>query len=283
MIGWLIYSEYEAKRNQNYIDFYLEEGKKREIKFHLLIAERIEIGVKDSVWFLSYDGLAIKHPDFVICRIRYPLLTKQLEYMGIKTFNNSKISEIGNDKARTYQYVANANISIIDSVFCKKGFMKEKLETLSYPLIVKSTGGHGGTEVYLLEKREDISKVLSICQKEDVVIQPYISKSHQDLRVYVIGKKIIAAVLRTAKEDFRSNFCLGGDVRLYELSSREKEQIEKVIQLFDFGLVGIDFIIGDQGELLFNEIEDVVGSRMLYQCSNINIVDLYLEYIVNHL
>ena len=44
-------------------------------------------------------------------------------------------------------------------------------------------------------------------------------------------------------------------------------------------MVGIDFIIGDRNELIFNEIEDVVGARMLYQTSNINLVGLYLDYI----
>jgi gamma-F420-2:alpha-L-glutamate ligase len=116
-----------------------------------------------------------------------------------------------------------------------------------------------------------------------VVVQPFTGRRHQDLRVYVIGKEIIAAVLRTAKEGFRSNFSLGGEVRLYELSEEEKKIVELITGQFEFGLVGIDFIIGDEGELIFNEIEDVVGSRMLYQCSDINIVELYLKYILQQI
>jgi gamma-F420-2:alpha-L-glutamate ligase len=55
--------------------------------------------------------------------------------------------------------------------------------------------------------------------------------------------------------------------------------VNQILNLFDFGLVGIDFLIGDKGELIFNEIEDVVGARMLYQCTDINLVGLYLDYI----
>ena len=95
----------------------------------------------------------------------------------------------------------------------------------------------------------------------------------------MIGTEIIAAVLRTAKEGFKSNFSLGGEVSLYELSDSEIEIVNRIIGQFEFGLVGIDFIIGDDGELIFNEIEDVVGSRMLYQCSDINIVEKYLSFI----
>ena len=54
--------------------------------------------------------------------------------------------------------------------------------------------------------------------------------------------------------------------------------------LFDIGLAGIDFLIGDNGELIFNEVEDVVGARMLYQCvPDINLVGKYLDYILSRI
>ncbi len=283
MTGWLIYTEYEAERNKNYIQFYIDEGKQLNIDMILLIAERIHIGIKDGLWFLSYEGKEIKFPSFAICRMMYPLLTRQLEYMGIPVFNNSKVSFVCNDKARTYQHIAQLSIPMVDTIFGKKEFHNEVIKYIDYPSIIKTTDGHGGKEVYLIEKKSDIKELIPKIEDKDIVIQPYISKFKQDLRVYVIGTKIIACVLRTAKEGYRSNYSLGGKVELYELTDTQRADVNKIIQLFDFGLVGIDFMIGDQGELLFNEIEDVVGSRMLYQTSTINIVQLYLQYIVDEL
>lgn len=289
MNAWLIYSDFESKRNQKYIDFYMEEGKKLGITIKLLIAEKINFGVKDSIWFLFYEGQQLSKPDFAICRMIYPLLTVQLENMGIKVFNNSFVQAICNDKAKTYQFVAKVKIPMVDTLFCKKEFLTEKLKEITYPSIIKSVDGHGGTEVFLLKDSKDINDVVSLCTDKDIVIQPFVGKTHQDLRVYVIGNEIIAAILRTAKEGFKSNFCLGGDVKVYELSPDERKIVYKIIQLFQenstfgFGLVGIDFIIGNRGELIFNEVEDVVGSRMLYQCTDINIVSLYLEFIKDYL
>jgi gamma-F420-2:alpha-L-glutamate ligase len=48
---------------------------------------------------------------------------------------------------------------------------------------------------------------------------------------------------------------------------------------FDFGLVGIDFIFAEDGSLMLNEIEDVVGSRTLSALSDMNIVREYLTFI----
>ena len=50
--------------------------------------------------------------------------------------------------------------------------------------------------------------------------------------------------------------------------------------VYDTRYVGIDFILDDNNKFIFNEIEDVVGSRMLYQVSDIDIVDLYLNKII---
>lgn len=289
MNAWLIYSESESRRNREYINFHMEEGKKRDIHFKLLIVERIEFGIKEGKYFFTYEGKELISPDFAICRMIYPLLTRHLEYMEVPVFNNSFVSEICNDKARTYQFVGKIRVPMVDTVFCKKEFVHEKLKMVSCPSVIKTIDGHGGTEVFLLEDHTHMDDIVTGCHGKDIVIQPLIGKTHQDLRVYVIGEEIIGAVLRTAKEGFKSNFSLGGEIRLYELTDKERKTVSRIINLFQekagygFGLVGIDFIIGDHNELLFNEIEDVVGSRMLYQCTDINIVKLYLNFILEKL
>jgi gamma-F420-2:alpha-L-glutamate ligase len=285
MVGWLIYSNLDVEKNKRYIQFYLDEGKILNIDIKLILIENLVFGVKDNKWFITYKNKVIKHPDFAICRTIYPLLNKQLEYMGIPVFNNSHIAEICNDKAKTYQYVAQLGIDMVDSSFCKNILIKNQIEMILEPTVIKAAAGHGGSQVFLMQP--DISTTVESTKTDiynklngsDVVIQPLTGSKHQDLRVYIIGNEIIGSVLRTAREGFKSNFSLGGEVERYDLSSEESKLIRKIMDLFDIGMVGIDFIIGDKGELIFNEIEDVVGARMLYQCMDINLVGLYLKFI----
>ena len=300
MVAWIIYFREAAIYNQKYIQLHIEEGAKLGIHVKLILVEDLEFGVKDNQWFLYYHKENITIPDFAICRAIYPLLTKQLELMGIKVFNNSFVAEICNDKAKTYQYLAKTGIKMVDTCFYLNEQVPSILADIKGATVIKAVEGHGGSQVFLLqpedvkdfvtdsEAEEDIINYNSIKNRNtiingldhsNVVVQPLIGSRHQDLRVYVIGKEMIAAVLRTAKDGFKSNFSLGGEVRSYQLKEEEKNIVQKIIDQFDFDLVGIDFIIGDSGELIFNEIEDVVGSRMLYQCTDINIVQRYLEYI----
>ncbi len=329
MVAWIIYFSEAANYNKKYIEFHIEEGAKLGIDVKLILVEELEFGVSDNKWFLRYQDQEIPKPDFVIIRAIYPLLSRQLEYMKIPVFNNSFVSEICNDKARTYQYLAKTGIRMVNSCFYKNQLIPQVHTKMNGPTVIKAVEGHGGSQVFLMnpskkqlhkndsetedsakednskednskegttiegtakedvvidnsakgafdEKQEEIIKGLA---SSDVVVQPLTGNRHQDLRVYVIGKRIVASVLRTAKEGFKSNFSLGGEVSLYQLSKEESMLVQTIIDQFNFGLVGIDFIVGDQGELIFNEIEDVVGSRMLYQCSDINIVKEYLMYI----
>ena len=48
-------------------------------------------------------------------------------------------------------------------------------------------------------------------------------------------------------------------------------------------MVGIDFLVDEKGKFLFNEIEDVVGARMLYQLTSINLVEKYLQFILEQI
>jgi len=280
MKGWICYNHKDAVRNHGYIDFHIEEGKKLGMEMQLIYIEELQFGVNENTWVLEYQGRKIEKPDFAIVRMNYPLFSAQLEYMNIPVYNNSKVATICNDKAMTYQYVAKTGVDMVPSRFLHKTFLTN-IEKEKRPFVVKAVSGHGGSQVFLVTEETTKEELNNIIRKLDdhVVVQPLVKGKGQDLRVYIIGNQVIAAVLRTAKEGFKSNFSLGGEVRLYELSKDEQAIVQKIIEQFDFGLVGIDFIIDEDGRFIFNEIEDVVGSRMLYSCSDINIVALYLEFI----
>ena len=51
---------------------------------------------------------------------------------------------------------------------------------------------------------------------------------------------------------------------------------------FAFDFVGVDFI-RDEGKWILNEIEDVVGSRMLYKTANLDVAELYLQHVAKQM
>lgn len=260
MRGFIIYSREDAERNISYISWYIDKFKLLNVDLVLVYTDEID-----------YNDL----PDFAIVRSIRPDITEKLEKHGVKCFNNSHVSKICNDKYITYKYVSENGIEIMPVYESIDGIKK-------YPVVIKPKGSHGGDRVNMAESRDELLGLLPLYAEKDYVIQAAAPDLGKDLRVYVIGNKIITAMLRQSENDFRSNFCLGGTAEVYTLNAEEIKKVESIIKLFDFDFVGIDFIFNN-GELVFNEIEDVVGSRMVYTYTDIDIVDLYVKHIIQKL
>jgi RimK family alpha-L-glutamate ligase len=189
-------------------------------------------------------------------------------------FNNSTLTRIANNKNLYYQTVCKANVKIQDTLFNYSNNL------LNYPLVVKNPFGRGGNEVFLVKNELELKEKQE--QFPNVTIQSYCKTNMpKDLRVYVINNKIVAAILRKGINDFRANYSISHDAEVYNPSNEEKDYIYNIISCFNIDYAGIDFLINDKNELIFNEIEDSVGARALYELTNINIAELYIKYIYN--
>lgn len=206
----------------------------------------------------NYKGDA----DFVINRTNDYKIAEYFEQKGIRVFNPSSLSRLANDKQLCYEFMADNGVEIMP------------IHYEGVPVVKKKIDGHGGTEVEMLTATEEFQK--------GYVYQKPCDTLGRDLRVWVIGGEIVTAILRESKTDFRSNFCLGGSAVPYTLSSDEKQLVKKITALVKSDYIGIDFIFND-GRLVFNEIEDTVGARMVYDQTDIDILSLYCDYIKEEL
>lgn len=286
--AWLIYDREGAERNRDYIRMHKETGSKMGISFQVLMAEQMQNEdalqelLRESAENSTGDssGSADGKPDFAIVRTIDPELSRMLEKQGIRIFNDARVSEICNDKGKTISYIeTHTDVPVTHSVtFCHSDLTSELL--VKYPgHVIKAVDGHGGKQVFRTE--DSFERIRQAFGSSDFIIQPFVPGPGKDVRVYVIGNEIIAAVERTSKDGFRSNYSLGGDVRLHRLSEQEKIYVQEICHIFSFGLVGIDFLIDADGGFVFNEIEDVVGARMLYRCCpDIRLLERYFRFIL---
>ena len=95
-----------------------------------------------------------------------------------------------------------------------------------------------------------------------------------------MGGSVVAATKRTSKVDFRSNFSLGGNAELDTPTAEMLSVIERLRNALHFDFVGIDFI-RHNSEWALNEIEDVVGTRMLYSLTDIDAAEVYIRYVID--
>lgn len=279
MTGWVLYDDEQYKKNSWFAQR-LVECLSKTAEVRLILTQSLQFGTRNGEAFFSIGKEQIKAPDFAVSRTIFPLLSSVLESAGTRVFNNFSVSKFCNDKRYTYSGLAGSNIPILDTWFFEKRFFSpESIEETDYPMVLKSAAGHGGSEVFLLKSKEELLNALNNLSDGRFLLQKVCPSVGKDVRVYLLGGKVLAAILRTS-DNFKSNYSLGGKASLYELNSREKDLINKVLSMMpeipDF--VGMDFLI-DGDKWYFNEIEDVVGTRMLYECLNMDAAEVYSEYI----
>ncbi len=262
----------------SFIDWFIDECKQQELKLVLVYREHLDIGVYNGKLALHQNNLECKPPDFAVIRTIDPLLSQHLELMNVPVFNSSAVSMMCNHKANTHQALAQLQIPMVDTVFLKKDLLPSK-PPLSLPVVMKAATGRGGNQVTMIHTQTAWEQFSKHTYADDVVVQACNVQLGKDVRVFVVGKTIVGAVLRESTTDFRANFTLGGTAKWYELNQVELTLVQSVVDYFDFGMVGIDFLFDYDGNLLFNEIEDVVGSRTLSEVSNVNIIKLYVAWI----
>lgn len=272
--GYLIYTEYESKRNDFFVKELISSAKKFDIDLSLLIYERISVDSGN----IFYDNKKMDIPRFVIQRLMSYHLTILLEGMGVKVFNSSKVGQIADNKYLTYVKIKEENIPVLKTIF--QYDINE--ENIFYPNVTKPIDSKGGDRVFL--NKDKVSYLESVKKYSDTnfILQEVSGDVGKDLRVYVVGNEIVTAILRTSKDGFISNFCRGNDASLYELDSYETGMVKRIVNLIKPDYVGIDFLFNKDG-IVLNEIENVVGARMVYSLTDINITDRYIRHILESL
>ncbi|PIC87242.1 alpha-L-glutamate ligase [Sporosarcina sp. P20a] len=258
MKGAVYYNEVEAKRNHAFIDDLLLEAKNLDIELKLLTDSPTE------------------PLDFILFRDRDPSLALELEQAGYRVFNRASVQKIANDKLRTFELATLLGIPTIPT------FRVDQLPPLHF--VMKTRGGHGGSEVFLCESAQQTKDVLSQFGHNELIAQPFIKSAATDVRVFMLGNEVLGAVKRTgAKDSFKSNYTLGGTVEKYTLNDTETNQVQTISRAISSDYIGIDFILPIAGGWLLNEIEDPVGARSLYQTHEFSVAEKLLEYVKNQL
>lgn len=251
--GLLLYNREDYDKNATYVDWLIQEASDKGID---LIFQ-----LKDD--FLKMGLVADHGLDFLINRTRSYEISLMFELSGIRVFNNAQVTLIGNNKLAGYQFarVKGYAIAPIYLDFAHRD-----------GVISKPNDGHGGEGIGLLHQ-------IDLSDGYFRIQQGLVTDLLGDIRFYVIDNQVIHGVLRSSGESLVSNYSQGGQVQLYPFTADEKAYVEGLIKDIQVDYAGVDFLLKKDGTLIFNEMEDVVGSRMLSHLGINNTTDLFLEHI----
>ena len=239
---------------------------------------------------LRYMGEKLEGFEAVIPRIAashtfYGLaVLRQFEMMGVYPLNESVAIGRSRDKLRCLQLLARDGVGLPTTAFANDAQRTDEILSLvgGAPVVVKLLEGTQGIGVVLGETYKSAKSVIEAFHGAEVniLVQEFIQEAEgQDIRAFVVGRKIVASMERTGpKGEFRSNLHRGGTAVLTELSAAEKSMALKAAQSMGLNVAGVDMLRSKRGPMVM-EVNSSPGLEGIEDASGKDVAKAILEFL----
>jgi ribosomal protein S6--L-glutamate ligase len=239
---------------------------------------------------LRYMGEKLQGFDAVIPRIAashtfYGLaVLRQFEMMGVYPLNESVAIGRSRDKLRSLQILARDGVGLPATAFAKDSQRTEEILNLvgGAPVVIKLLEGTQGIGVVLGETQKSAKSVIEAFHGVDVhiLVQEFIAEAEgHDIRAFVVGRRIVAAMERIGPEgEFRSNLHRGGSAKITELSAEEKSTALKAAQSMGLNVAGVDMLRSKRGPVVM-EVNSSPGLEGIEHASEIDVAKAILQFL----
>lgn len=268
-----------------------ESAEKRGHEFRIINLTECFVNISSTNPKVHYrGGEIISDLDAVIPRIE-PAITffgtavlRQFELSGVYPLNNSQAVLRARDKLRSFQILAKHNIPLPMTGFAHSPQDTEDVirSIGGAPLIIKLVEGTEGVGVVLAETQSAATSVISAFKQLDanILVQEYVKESSgRDIRCFVLGGKVIAAMQRIAKPgEFRANYHLGAEVHPIKITPEERSLAIRAVKAIGLDAAGVDMLRSNHGSLVL-EINASPGLEGIEKATGKDVAGMIIEYI----
>lgn len=240
---------------------------------------------------IHYKGSELEHYDAVIPRIGASVtfygaaVVRQLEMMGVFCVNDSVAITRGRDKLRSLQLLSKKGIGLPTTGFAHSlDEIKDLIKMVGgTPLVIKLLEGTQGIGVILVETTKAARSVLEafLGLKVNIMVQEYIKEAGgEDVRCFVVGGKVVAAMKRQAKspEEFRSNLHRGGIATSVEITEEERNMAIRSAHIIGLNVAGIDIVRSNRGPLII-EVNASPGLEGIEKTTGVDVASEIIKFI----
>ena len=130
---------------------------------------------------------------------------------------------------------------------------------------------------------EEAENVVNNLTHKDFIIQEFISESRgRDVRVNVVGGRVVSAMERYNENDFRSNISNGGKMKQIELSEEMAEVAIKATEVIGLDFAGVDVMFGKDGPVVC-EVNSNPHFKSSLECTGVDMSEEIMDYIVEQM
>lgn len=268
----------------------VEEAKKRGHFIRVIDTLRCYMSVSSHNPSIHYRGEIITDFDAVIPRIGASItfygtaVVRQFQTLGVFSVNDAISITRSRDKLRSVQLLSRKGIGLPVTGFADSPDDIDDLIKMvgGAPLVIKVLEGTQGIGVVLAETRSAAESVIEafLGMQTSIIVQEYIKEAEgADIRCFVIGGEVIAAIKRQAKPgEFRSNLHRGGVAKLIDITEEERLMAIRAAKIMGLNIAGVDLLRSNRGPLVM-EVNSSPGLEGIEKTTGENIAGLIIDFV----
>lgn len=268
----------------------VEAGKAKGHEMIVIDHLKCNIEIEKKKPQIYYNGEYLKDIHAIIPRIGASVtfygtaVVRQFEMMNVFSTTESIALVRSRDKLRSLQIMSRAGLGLPKTSFANYAKdVKQVIKSVGgAPCVIKLLEGTQGIGVVLAETEKAAESVIEAFNglQARVIIQEFIKEAGgADIRVFVIGDRVVGAMKRQGKEgEFRSNLHRGGTAEIIELSDAEERTALKAAKSMGLGVAGVDLLQSSRGPLVL-EVNSSPGLEGIEAATGKNIAGEIIKYI----
>ncbi len=261
-------------------------------KVRVLDTLRFSIDLTGDEPDLQYRGKDLSDYDAVLPRIGASItffgmaVVRQFEQMDVYTPTTAAGIANSRDKLRSMQILSRHDVGIPATTFVRdRADVMPAIERVGgAPVVIKLLEGTQGIGVILAPDDKVAGAVIETLQstRQNVLIQRFVAESKgRDIRAFVIGDRVVAAMRRVAQGDeFRSNVHRGGRVEAVELDEEYQRVAVKAAQIMGLKIAGVDMLEGNDGPSIM-EVNSSPGLEGIETATELDIAGAVIDFVSN--
>ena len=268
----------------------VEAAKERGHEIRVLDVLRCYMNITSHKPEIHYKGENLTGFDAVIPRIGASVtiygaaVLRQFEMMGVYPLNESQSITRSRDKLRALQLLSRRGIGLPITGFAHRPDDIQDLIKIvnGAPLVIKLLEGTQGIGVVLAETQQAAESVIEsfLGLKASVLVQEYIKEAGgADLRCFVIGDKVVAAMKRQARAgEFRANLHRGGIASLAKITPEERSTAIRAAKTMGLNVSGVDILRTNHGPVVI-EVNSSPGLEGIESVTGRDIASLIIQFL----
>jgi ribosomal protein S6--L-glutamate ligase len=240
---------------------------------------------------LFYKDKALGRYDAVIPRIGASVtaygtaVVRQFEQLGVFCLASSQAIVASRDKLRSCQVLSRHRIGMPKTVVVRRpdGILPAIERMGGPPIIIKLLEGTQGIGVILADSTSVAQAIVETLQGpggKNVLLQHFVTESRgRDIRAFVIGGRVVAAMRRVASGDeYRSNVHRGGRVETVHLDAEYERTAVQAAQILGLRVAGVDMLEGRDGPSV-TEVNASPGLEGIERATNVDVADAIVAHV----